>query len=207
MKPTLQLPKTIRFLNEDEVPRNSSVLKRFEESKTANIIQGYTFSFKDNNPENEDLGFKFYCEINIDNLNLWNLILSLSETLPEVVALLFGHVDFDLNYGNYEEKEGVLEFINKYKSELTQDAFINFGLIYNDDESLSEIFIDESKYVKYWGTDEELFRKIMDDFGLKEIENLEFIDEYPKVREVLTRLDKNAIGSNELIEILIQKYL
>jgi hypothetical protein len=207
MKPTLQLPKTIRFLNEDEVPRNPSVLKRFEESKTANIIQGYTFNFKDNNPENEDLGFKFYCEINIDNLNLWNLILSLSETLPEVVALLFSHVDFDLNYGNYEEKEGVLEFISKYKSELTQDAFIYFGLIYNDDESLIEIFIDESKYVKYWGTDEKLFRKIMKDFGLKETENLEFIDEYPKVREVLTRLDKNAIDSNELIKILIQKYL
>ncbi len=47
----------------------------------------------------------------------------------------------------------------------------------------------------------------MNDFKLEEIENLEFIDEYPKVREVLTRFDENAIDSNLLIEKLSEKYL
>lgn len=207
MKKTLELPKTIRFLNEDEIPNNPSILKRWEESKTANIVQGYTFKLKENNSENESIGFDFFAEINIDNSNLWNLIVALSKTLPEVAAVLFGHIDFDLNYGNYEEKDSILKFINQYKKELTQDAFINFGLIYNDDENLVEIFIDESKYIKYWGVDEELFRKIMNDFKLEEIENLEFIDEYPKVREALTRFDENAIDSNLLIEKLSEKYL
>ncbi|MCQ4139870.1 MULTISPECIES: hypothetical protein [Chryseobacterium] len=207
MKKTLEFPKTIRFLNEDEIPNNPSILKRWEESKTANIVQGYTFKLKENNSENESIGFDFFAEINIDNSNLWNLIVALSKTLPEVAAVLFGHIDFDLNYGNYEEKDSILKFINQYKKELTQDAFINFGLIYNDDESLVEIFIDESKYIKYWGVDEELFREIMNDFKLEEIENLEFIDEYPKVREVLTRFDENAIDSNLLIEKLSEKYL
>ncbi|MBL7879944.1 MAG: hypothetical protein JNN23_08800 [Chryseobacterium gambrini] len=207
MKKTLEFPKTIRFLNEDEIPNNPSILKRWEESKTANIVQGYTFKLKENNSENESIGFDFFAEINIDNSNLWNLIVALSKTLPEVAAVLFGHIDFDLNYGNYEEKDSILKFINQYKKELTQDAFINFGLIYNDDESLVEIFIDESKYIKYWGVDEELFREIMNDFKLEEIENLEFIDEYPKVREVLIRFDENAIDSNLLIEKLSEKYL
>ncbi|MDN4012932.1 MAG: hypothetical protein GXO46_11775 [Chlorobi bacterium] len=207
MKKTLEFPKTIRFLNEDEIPNNPSILKRWEESKTANIVQGYTFKLKENNSENESIGFDFFAEINIDNSNLWNLIVALSKTLPEVAAVLFGHIDFDLNYGNYEEKDSILKFINQYKKELTQDAFINFGLIYNDDENLVEIFIDESKYIKYWGVDEELFRKIMNDFKLEEIENLEFIDEYPKVREALTRFDENAIDSNLLIEKLSEKYL
>ena len=207
MKKTLEFPKTIRFLNEDESPNNPSILKRWEESKTANIVQGYTFKLKENNSENESIGFDFFAEINIDNSNLWNLIVALSKTLPEVAAVLFGHIDFDLNYGNYEEKDSILKFINQYKKELTQDAFINFGLIYNDDENLVEIFIDESKYIKYWGVDEELFRKIMNDFKLEEIENLEFIDEYPKVREALTRFDENAIDSNLLIEKLSEKYL
>lgn len=207
MKKTLEFPKTIRFLNEDEIPNNPSILKRWEESKTANIVQGYTFKLKENNSENESIGFDFFAEINIDNSNLWNLIVALSKTLPEVAAVLFGHIDFDLNYGNYEEKDSILKFINQYKKELTQDTFINFGLIYNDDESLVEIFIDESKYIKYWGVDEELFREIMNDFKLEEIENLEFIDEYPKVREVLTRFDENAIDSNLLIEKLSEKYL
>lgn len=207
MKLPLELPKTIRFLNEDEIPNNPSVLKRWEECKTTNIVQGYTFKLNENNTENELIGFKFYCEINIDNSNLWNLVLALSKTLPDVAAVLFGHIDFDLNYGNYNEKTEILEFISKYKKELTQDTFINFGLIYNDDENLVEIFVDESKYIKYWGVNEEFFRKIMDDFNLKEIENLEFIDEYPKVREVLTRFDENAVASNTLIEIFSEKYL
>jgi hypothetical protein len=207
MKPMLELPKTIRFLNKDEIPNNPSALQRWEECKTANIVQGYTLKYNKDNPENELMGFKFYAEINIDNSNLWNLILALSETLPDIAALLFGHIDFDLNYGNYEDRKGVVEFITKYKNELAQDAFINIGLIYNDDESLVEIFIDESKYVKYWGIDEFFFRTLMNDFGLQEFENLEFIDEYPKVREVLTRFDENAVDSKKLIEIFSEKFL
>lgn len=207
MKQTLELPKTIRFLNEGEIPNNPSILKRWEESKVANIVQGYTFKLNENDTENGSIGFDFFAEINIDNSNLWNLILALSRTLPEVVAVLFGYIDFDLNYGNYDEKDEILEFISQYKKELTQDAFISFGLIYNDDESLVEIFIDESKYIKYWGKDERFFREIMNDFGLKEIENLEFVDGYPKVREVLTRLDEEVIDSKTLIGFFSEKYL
>jgi len=208
MKPILELPKTIRFLNEDEIPRNNpSVLKRWKESKIANIVEGYTFRLNENNPENEAIGFNFFAEINIDNSNLWKLVLALSQTLPDVAAILFGHIDFELNYGNYAEKDSILEFIDQYKKELTQDSFINFGLIFNDEESLVEIFIDEAKYVRYWGVDEVFFREIMNEFGLKEIKNLEFIDEYPKVREVLTRFDNNAIDSKTLIEIFSEKYL
>lgn len=206
-KPVLQLPETIRFPNQDEIPiNNPSALKRFEESKTSNIVQGYTFKY--NNIENGDLiGFKFYSEINVDNSNLWNVILALSKTLPEIVAVLFGYIDSEINYGNYHEKSKVLEFVSSYKKELTKDAFINFGLIYNDDEILIEIFIDESKYIKYWGTDEKSFRKILNDFGINEIDNLEFIDEYPKVREALRLFDDNAVNSSELIEIFAKEYL
>jgi len=207
MKPTLELPKTIRLLNRDEIPGNHLILKRWEESKTANIVQGYTFRLNENNAENKSIGFKFFSEINIDNSNLWNLIIALSETLPNVTAVLFGHIDFDINYGNYEEKTAILEFITQYKKELTLDAFICFGLIFNDDKSLVEIFIDESKYIKYWGVDENFFRETMNDFGLKETEDLEFIDEYPKVRNVLTGFDENVIDSKTLIEIFSEKYL
>ncbi|UZT97743.1 hypothetical protein ODZ84_21635 [Chryseobacterium fluminis] len=80
-------------------------------------------------------------------------------------------------------------------------------MIFNDDKSLVEIFIDESKYIKYWGVDENFFRETMNDFGLKETEDLEFIDEYPKVRNVLTGFDENVIDSKTLIEIFSEKYL
>ncbi|AZA93305.1 Uncharacterised protein [Chryseobacterium nakagawai] len=207
IKPVLQLPKTIRFLKEDELPQNNvSVLKRWEESKVANIVEGYTLTFN-NNPENNNLGFKFYAEINIDNPKLWNLMVALSETLPNEVAFLFGHIDFDLNYGNYQDKESTLNFITQHQYELAEDAFINFGLIYNDKETLIEIFVDESKYVKYWGVDEEWFRAIMKEFGLKEVKGLEFVDEFPKIREALAVLDEKALDSKSLIELFAQKYL
>ena len=64
-KPTLVLPKTIRFPEENEVPMNSSVLERLRESKNANIVPGYVFKLKDDNPDNIDLPFEFYAEINI----------------------------------------------------------------------------------------------------------------------------------------------
>lgn len=207
MGPALELPQTIRFADREEIPNDPAILKRWAESGSANIVQGYTFRLNENNSENELIGFNFYSEINIDNSNLWNLIMALSETMPDVAAVLFGHTDFDINYGNYEEKIAILEFISQYKKEITQDAFISFGLIYNDKESLIEIFIDESKYIKYWGVDENFFRKIMNDFNLKEIENLEFIDEYPKVREILTIFEKDAVDSKTLIEIFSKQYL
>lgn len=207
MKPTLELPITIRFPEENEIPMNSSVLERLRKSKSANIVEGYTLNQKQIDSENKDFGFEFYAEINVNNSNLWNLLIALTETLPEVTSLLFGHIDFEINYGNYEEKKNIIEFISQYKVELTQDAFINFGLIYQDEENLIEIFIDESKYVKYWGVSEKLFKEIMGDFKLEEIKNIEFIDEYPKVRESLRLHNPNAIDSNELIQLLKEKYL
>ena len=104
-KPTLVLPKTIRFPEENEVPMNSSVLERLRESKNANIVPGYVFKLKDDNPDNIDLPFEFYAEINIDNPQLWSLIITLSEeTLPENCALIFGYIDSEINYGFYENK-------------------------------------------------------------------------------------------------------
>ena len=109
-KPTLVLPKTIRFPEENEVPMNSSVLERLRESKNANIVPGYVFKLKDDNPDNIDLPFEFYAEINIDNPQLWSLIITLSEeTLPENCALIFGYIDSEINYGFYENKFEILK--------------------------------------------------------------------------------------------------
>ena len=57
------------------------------------------------------------------------------------------------------------------------------------------------------GVDEQNFKRIMSDFGLNEIENLEFIDEYPKVRENLNIHYPNTLGTHELIKVLKKKYL
>ncbi|MFV0179314.1 hypothetical protein OBK28_07010 [Empedobacter falsenii] len=206
-KPTLKLPITLRFPEESEVPMNSSVLERLRESKNANIVPGYVFKLKDDNPENIDLAFEFYAEINVDNPKLWHLITALSKTLPEYCALIFGHSDFEINYGDYYNKLEILDFLKKYEIELTQDTFLNWGLIYHDENNLTEIFVDESKFLKYWGNDEKQFRKIMNDFDLNEIQNLEFIDEYPKVRENINLHFENISETGELIQTFKSKFI
>ena len=207
-KPTLVLPKTIRFPEENEVPMNSSVLERLRESKNANIVPGYVFKLKDDNPDNIDLPFEFYAEINIDNPQLWSLIITLSEeTLPENCALIFGYIDSEINYGFYENKFEILKYLEDYKTELIHDTLLIWGLFYHDNENLTEIYVDESKYLKYWGNNEEKFRNIMNQFNLSEIENLEFIDEYPKVRENINLHFENITETGELIETLRQTYV
>ncbi len=114
MKPTLELPITLRPPKMDEVPVNSSVKERLELRKTAKIVEGFKIQKKINNPENAGLAFNFYSEINIDNSRLWNLILELSKQMPDEISLIFNHSDCEPEYGKYCNKKQTLEFLSLY---------------------------------------------------------------------------------------------
>ena len=202
MKPTLELPITLRPPEMDEVPMNSSVKERLELRKIAKIVEEFKILPKNNTPEYEELVFNFYAEINIDNSRLWNLILELSKQLPDEISLIFNHSDCEPEYGKYSDKGQTLEFLAKYETEIISDTFIDIGMIFHSDSELIEIFLPESKYIKFWGVDQESFIKAMREFDLKEIDGIEFVDEYPKVREPLRLFNEKITDSNELIELL-----
>ncbi|MCL6220877.1 hypothetical protein [Zunongwangia pacifica] len=203
-KPTLELPITLRAPKVDEIPMNSSVQKRLELRENAKIVEGYKILPKTNTQA--DLAFNFYAEINIDNSRLWNLILELSKELPDEISLIFNHSDAEPNYGKYADKNKTLKFLTNYKTEIIADTFIDVGMIFHSDSALIEIFVPESKYIKFWGTDQKSFLKIMEKFGLKEIDGIEFVDEYPKVREPLRLFNDHITDSNELIEVLKKEF-
>jgi len=46
----------------------------------------------------------------------------------------------------------------------------------------------------------------LNNFGLTNIEDLEFIDEYPKVRHSLITLDESVTDTEKLLEILKNEY-
>lgn len=201
----VELPKTLRPARLDEVPKNSSVVERLKQIRQAKIVEGYTFRLKDrDNEKHKNIPFDFYAEINIDNSRLWNLILALTTMLPDVAALIIGDSDSEPNYGNYIRKSELLKKLEVYKAELIADTFMEWGLIFNDAKSLTEIFVSDSKYLKVWGVDVDSFRKIMADFRLSQIDDLEFIDEYPKVREPLRLVDSSVTDTNKLIDTLKQ---
>lgn len=199
----LEFPITLRFPLPDEVPMDETVLADIKRSETANIVEGYTIKDKDVNPEHSTMGFEFYSEINIDNSRLWKLFIELTNFLPNEVTLLSGHIDDDsINTGTYADKKDILHLLNKYEKELTGDTFLEFGLLSHTPEKLIEVFVDETKYIKFWGSDKKLFEQTLKDFGLSNIEDLEFIDEFPKVRLPLTAFDETVMDTDQLLELL-----
>jgi hypothetical protein len=204
---TLELPITLRVPLLNEVPMDETVMAKIKKSETAKIVEGYNLKVKDNNPNHSNLEFEFYSEINIDNSRLWKLFIELTNFIPKEVVLLSGHIDDDeINYGNYSNKADIINFLNNYEKELTSDTFIKFGLLFHSDDQLVEIFVDETKYIKFWGSDRKKFEDILNNFGLENIEGLEFIDEYPKVRHPLILLDDTVLETDKLLEILKDKY-
>jgi hypothetical protein len=204
---TLELPITLRVPMPNEVPMNETVLENIKKSETAKIVEGYTIKIKDNNPEHSNLEFEFYSEININNSRLWKLFIELSNFLPEEVTLLSGHIDDEeINYGNYWTKTDIIDFLNIYERELTSDTFLKFGLLFHSDNQLTEVYVDETKYIKFWGSDRKKFEDTLNNFGLTNIEDLEFIDEYPKVRHSLISIDNAVTDTEKLLEILKNKY-
>lgn len=203
----LELPITLRIPEVDEVPADSGVLEQLKKMETANIVEGYILHPKGENPDHKDLGFNFYAEININNSNLWDLVIALSSEMPETIATIFGYEGSELNYGEYSDKVETISFLSNYSKEITSDTFIEIGLIFHSENELIEIFISESKYIKFWGINEKSFTQIMNDFNLNQIQNIEFVDEYPKVREALRLFDPTAIETDDLIKIFKNEFV
>ncbi|HEY8783861.1 MAG TPA: hypothetical protein VIM16_19690 [Mucilaginibacter sp.] len=98
------------------------------------------------------------------------------------------------------DKYELINILEPYAVELTQDGFLEFGIIYNDEKYLEEIFIKRAKYIQYRGVNETDFLTIMEKFDLYPCENLKFIDEFPLVAESLKMHNSNARGTDEVIE-------
>lgn len=194
----LETPPTIRLPRPDELPNDPEVFELLKEREKANIVEGYKLS--DN--VTHDLPFKFYAEINIDNSRLWGLFKALANQLPDDLSCIYNLHEEEAIFSAYKDKNIILKQLDNYTTELTQDCYLEFGLIYYTDEKLEEVFVSDSKFLKVWGNDEIAFRQLMNDFRLNEISDLNFIDEFPKVVEPLTMFNEKAKTSETIIEEL-----
>ncbi len=194
----LEAPPTIRLPRPDELPNNPELVERLKERENANIVEGYKLS----NNTNHDQPFKFYVEINIDNSRLWELFKALANQLPDNLSCIYNLYEEEAIFSVYKNKNVILKELETYKAELTQDCNLEFGLVYQADGKLEEVFVSDSKFLKVWGNKEIAFRRLMHDFGLNEIPDLNFIDEFPKVVEPLTMFNENAKRTETIIENL-----
>ncbi|MNE66876.1 hypothetical protein D3C80_1624550 [compost metagenome] len=82
------------------------------------------------------------------------------------------------------------------------DGYLEFGIMFQDDKILLELFIKKAKYIQFWGIDEVAFRTAMKEFNLTEVPSINFIDEYPLVTESLRLHRPDLIETAEMVKIL-----
>jgi hypothetical protein len=194
----LELPVTIHLARKDEVPNTSEILQNILEGENANIVEGYKILPN----TSQELPFTFFSEINIDNCNLWSLFKALLLSLPQQVCFIYGHIDSKPIYSLYKDKFSLLNNIQPYSKELSQDGFLEFGVLFQDEATLNEVFVKKGKYIQFWGTNMESFIRVMNEHSLYEIEDLNFIDEYPVATESLSLYDSNVLRTEDLITVL-----
>jgi hypothetical protein len=194
----LETSPAIRIPRIDEIPNNPETLALLKKREKANIVEGFVIHQNDS----VNLPFKFYAEINVDNSRLWNLFKKITNEMPENISCIYNLYDSEPTYSDYIDKKIILKEFDKFEIELTKDCNIEFGLISQTEDELEEIFISDCKYIKFWGTNEVSFRKIMKGFYLNEVSNLNFIDEFPKVVEPLTMFIDNVRNTISVYESL-----
>lgn len=197
----LELPITTRFAEESEVPR--SYWDKIAARREAHFVEGFVLT----EVEEPQQLFRFYAEVNVNNSRLWELFTSLTATLPDVCACLFCPYEGAATYGEYQDKELILSILGSLQKELVADCRLEFGLIYNDEETLTEIYVAESKFIKIWGADRQHFEQIMEQHGIPEFEEMRFVDEFPKVVVPLTTLDTEAKPTEEVLGLLEKAFV
>jgi hypothetical protein len=178
---TYKLPLSIRIPNFDEYPNGYNIDEINMKRDAASIIEGYKLA--------EVRGEKFthFAELNIDADNLWNLFVALSDKLIGDIAYgIIGFKDEKPTVSNFKEKQRIIDILNRYNFELPNDEYIQFGIAHYHESSLNQIFITSFKYLQVWTTDNKELVETLNKYKMLEQENLNFIDEFPVVSEVLS---------------------
>lgn len=199
---TLEFPPTLRPAEREEIPNRESFITRLEEMQHAQLVPGYRLEFAE---EEGVAGASFLAEINCNASQLWELIKDLTETMPAVLSFYFGLENMEMTPGSYLDREALLEDLQPYKTEICQDTFIECGFLFHNNEEYHELYINRFKYLKFRGPDPKAFSAVMEQYNLPSLDQLDFIDAYPRIRQPLTKIDEAAIESDQLINIWRKK--
>ncbi len=178
---TYKLPIGIRIPDFEEYPSGYDANEINKKRDSAFIIEGYKLA------EVQGEKFTHLAEINIDADKIWNLFVSLLDSLISDTAYgIIGFKDEEPIMSNFTQKQRILDIFQTYKFELANDGYLQFGIAYYDESTLNEIYISSFKYFQIWTTKKKELVETLDKFRLSEQENLNFVDEFPVVSEALS---------------------
>lgn len=199
MQNTLILPDGVRLARLDELPGPEPArIQAAERVKSANICPGYCAKSSD------DSRFSIYAEANADAPDIWDVFASLSRALlGDNSSLLIGYVDEQISGVGPFRTSSLLELLGPYRYQLTNDGMIQFGLIDERQESIVEILITSTKHFMVWASDENALRATFAQHHVEELDELHFLDEFPRTIESLSVEDGSALlRPEELVQLL-----
>lgn len=191
----LKLPYVIRQMKEMDIPIGDTAFNSWKERQSIILEEGFLFQ---ENKNQKDLNFDFYCEINIDNPKLWKLTKRLLHNFYDEAYIVYNLHEGEIQYGAKKPISEIIQKLDKIKTDILNNCSVSIGIV-QDDEKLNEVFVDESKFIRYWGSDEAFFRKVMNEFGLVEKEEMYFVDQYPKIVYDWNYVNKKAKTNEELL--------
>jgi hypothetical protein len=186
MASTLVFPDGVRLADEETLRWNPDhYAADWARVQSANIAAGFVLDIA------KDPQFSFYAEANVDAPCLWTVFCDLClNLLGPVAELAMSVIDDEPDHLGQAHTTAILNLLGQHSYQLANDGFIQFGLIEEYKDSLTEVFVAPTKHFKVWLNDEKLFRSIMKSHGVPEADKLEFLDEYPR-RTI--RLPENKI--------------
>jgi hypothetical protein len=197
-----KLPLGIKIPQNEEYPVGSNVEKINNQRDSANIMEGFTFK--------KVIGekYSYYVEINVNADKLWDVFCALSNKLINNSAYgVIGFKEEKPTLSNFTSIEKIIKILEKYKYELLNDGYLEFGIASYNDKEMNEIFVSSFKYIKVWTPNIVLLTETLKEFGIRQIENLQFIDEFPVVSEALAvNIEKGIRNYTEVIESIEKQF-
>lgn len=198
MSNPLVLPKGI-ILNPPEEPEDAEKPVTLEELH-AQIQAGYIVH------ETDDELFDYFIEMNVDAPMIWSIYSELVQALmPEEIAPLIGKVgESALFLCDYADKDEVLEALATYSFELTNDGFLQFGAVYQDDDLLEEVLVTPSKSFRIWTNQLETFEAVVDSMGLTQLNEIKLLEEFG--RTTVTPVAEGLSSADEIVTRLTERF-
>ena len=179
----LSFPRGVRFPRPDEIPASREV-EVTRKLAGVDIRTGYLVK------PGKRGAFAVLIEANVHAHDVWRVVRALAEALlPQVAAPLIGIKGEKTVLGPYTDRDAALAVFDPYVEDLQHDGFLEFGIMFQTNGRTEEVFVRSAKYLQIWTNQTQTARATLEAHGVPHSTELQFIDEFPSVRERLTGED------------------
>ena len=194
----LEFPRGVRFPRKDETPARFD--KEFARIAKARITTGFV------EKKSEQSGYSTVIEANIHASRVWKVFRDLvNAIIPEAAAPIVGIKDEEPVFGPYTTREAALAVLEPYREPLQHDGFLEFGIIFQLRGHTEEVFVTNVKFIRIWTNLPDKIVAVLTRHGIPEVQDLQFIDEYPRVSEALP-FDGQTSGWFPVLEALKSRF-